>query len=207
MAEKSPPDFEAIILKLDKAIHSEPIISNTGSFRVEQLEDKRDLYLGLVEIEVMDADSSLNQQVPIVKNVGKDMGQLGSDPNVGRPKRSATKTKGAFHNVHGPSLNDSGGGTFQKPISEEQKLLNAAGIGLKKGSWKRAQIKPRFDIEVPLNTLLGPKRSNKDILCETEKADGAKKKTKVSNSEVLRAFSGVDQITSAEVVMQPRREL
>lgn len=40
LAEKSPPDFEAIILKLDKAIHSEPIISNTGSFRVDQLEDK-----------------------------------------------------------------------------------------------------------------------------------------------------------------------
>ena len=35
LAEKSPPDFEAIILKLDKAIHSEPIISTTGSVCIE----------------------------------------------------------------------------------------------------------------------------------------------------------------------------
>ena len=41
----------------------------------------------------------------------------------------------------------------------------------------------------------------------TEKADGVKKKTKVSNSEVLHVLSGVDQITSAEVATQPRRAL
>nr|POE68673.1 hypothetical protein CFP56_72708 [Quercus suber] len=201
LAEKSPPDFEAIISELDKAIHSEPIISNTSSVRVEQLEDKRDFYSGLVEIEVMDADSSLNKQIPIVKNVepctslclqevacnfnvGKGMGQVGSDPKVGRPKRNATKTKDAFHNVHGPSLNDSGGVTFQKSTSEKQNLLNVAGIGLKKGTWKRAQVKPRTVVEMPLYTLPGPKRSNKEILCETEKADGAKKKTKGNRNEV-----------------------
>nr|POF20269.1 enoyl-coa delta isomerase 3 [Quercus suber] len=189
LAEKSPPDFEAIISELDKAIHSEPIISSTSSVRVEQLEDKSDFYSGLVEIEVMDADSSPNKQIPIVKNmclqevacnfnVGKGMGQVGSDPKVGRPKRNATKTKDAFHNVHGPTLNDSGGVTFQKSTSKEQNLLNAAGIGLKKGTWKRAQVKPRTVVEMPLYILPGPKRSNKEILCETKKADGAKKKTK-----------------------------
>nr|POE91015.1 enoyl-coa delta isomerase 3 [Quercus suber] len=190
LAEKSPPDFEAIISELDKAIHSEPIISSTSSVCVEQLEDKSDFYSGLVEIEVMDADSSPNKQIPIVKNmclqevacnfnVGKGMGQVGSDPKVGRPKRNATKTKDAFHNVHGPTLNDSGGVTFQKSTSKEQNLLNEAGIGLKKGTWKRAQVKPRTVVEMPLYILPGPKRSNKEILCETKKADGEKKKTKV----------------------------
>ena len=70
-----------------------------------------------------------------------------------------------------------------------------------------AQVKPRSDTELPLNTLLGPKRSNKDISCVTEKADGAKKKTKVSNSEVLHVLSGIDQMTSSEVATQPRRAL
>nr|POE52403.1 hypothetical protein CFP56_50263 [Quercus suber] len=36
LGEKRNPDFEAIISKLDKDIHSEPIISNIGSVRVEQ---------------------------------------------------------------------------------------------------------------------------------------------------------------------------
>ena len=212
------------ISELDKAIQSEPIISTTGSVRVEQLEDKRDIYSGLVEIEVMGADLPPNKRVPIEKkvepctslclqevacdfNVGKGKDQVCSIPVVGRPKRSATKTKSVFHNVQGPSLNASGGGTFQKPTLEEQNLLNASEIGLKKGTWKRAQVKLRFDTELPLNTLLGLKRSNKDISCVTEKADGVKKKTKVSNSEVLHVLFGVDQITLAEVATQPRRTL
>lgn len=57
------------ISELDKAIQSEPIISTTGSVRVEQLEDKRDIYSGLVEIEVMGADLPPNKRVPIEKKV------------------------------------------------------------------------------------------------------------------------------------------
>ena len=80
-------------------------------------------------------------------------------------------------------------------------------IGLKKGTWKRAQVKLRSDTELPLNTSLGLKRSNKDISCVIKKADGAKKKTKVSNSEVLHVLSGINQITLTEVATQPRRAL
>ena len=49
------------ISELDKAIQSEPIISTIGLVRVEQLEDKRDIYSGLVEIEVMDVDLPPNK--------------------------------------------------------------------------------------------------------------------------------------------------
>ena len=61
LAEKRTPKFEAIILELDKAIQSETIISTKGLVRVEQLEDKRDIYSGLVEIEVMDVDLPPNK--------------------------------------------------------------------------------------------------------------------------------------------------
>ena len=51
------------------------------------------------------------------------------------------------------------------------------------------------------------KRSSKEISCETEKAELAKKKTKVSNNEGLHVFSGEDQITLAEVATQPHQAL
>ena len=53
--------------------------------------------------------------------------------------------------------------------------------------------------------MLGPKRSSKENSREAEKAKLAKKKTKVSKSEGLHVFSGVDQIISAEVATQPCR--
>ena len=67
LAEKRTLEFKAIILELDKAIQSEPIISTKGSVRAEQLEDKRDVYSGLGEIKVMDADLNPNIRVPIEK--------------------------------------------------------------------------------------------------------------------------------------------
>ena len=224
LAEKRTPKFEAIILELDKAIQSETIISTKGLVHVEQLEDKRDIYSGFSEIEVMDANLNPNIRVPIEDkeephtslclqevacdfNVGKAKGQLCNVPVVGRPKRSATKTKSSYHNVQCPSLNASGGGTSQQPTSENQNFINVGEIGLKKGTWKKAHVKPRSDTELPLNTLLSQKRNNKDISCVIEKANGAKKKTKVSNSEVLHVLSGINQITLTEVATQPRRAL
>jgi len=45
------------------------------------------------------------------------------------------------------------------------------------------------------------------MLRGTEKADLTNKKSKVSITEGLHVFSGVDQITTAEVAMQPHRTL
>ena len=68
-------------------------------------------------------------------------------------------------------------------------------------------MKPRSDLEVPINKVLGPKRSSKEMLRGTEKADLTNKKSKVSIIEGLHVLSGVNQITTAEVAMQPRRTL
>ena len=60
---------------------------------------------------------------------------------------------------------------------------------------------------MPLNNLLGPKRSSKEISRDAEKAELQKKKTKVSNNEGLHVLSGEDEITSTEVATQPHQAL
>ena len=62
-AGKLTHDFEAIIFEPDQAIQSESIILNPNSICVEQLMDKSDFYLGLVDIEVMDKDLTTCKRV------------------------------------------------------------------------------------------------------------------------------------------------
>ena len=77
---------------------------------------------------------------------------------------------------------------------------------MKKGTWKRASIKSWPSLNLPLNKMLGAKRSGKEFSHKAEKANLTKKKTKISNNKVFYVFSK-DQSTSAEVAMQPRRTL
>ena len=46
-------------------------------------------------------------------------------------------------------------------------------------------MKPRSNLEVPVNKVLGPKRSSKEMLRGTEKTDLTNKKSKVSITEGL----------------------
>ena len=109
--------------------------------------------------------------------------------------------------LQGPPSSGSDGVTTKKPTSKVSNLSSAEEDGLKKGTWKRAHPKFRAGLVLPLNNVLGLKRSSKEISRETEKAELAKMKTKVSNNEGLHVLSGEDQITSAEVATQPHRAL
>ena len=69
VARKLTLDFEVIIFELDQAIQSKPIISNSNSICEEQLMDKSNFYLGLVDIELMDEDLTLCKRVSLGKEV------------------------------------------------------------------------------------------------------------------------------------------
>ena len=145
-------------------------------------------------------------------NVGKGSGVECSNPIQVRPKRSGIKLKSGMPTLQGPPVSDFDGVITKKPTSkasisssavEKVKKSGVEEDGLKKGTWKRAHTKSRLGLHLPLNNLLGPKRSSREISREAKKAELAKKKTKVSNSEVLHVLSGIDQITSTEVATQP----
>ena len=110
--------------------------------------------------------------------------------------------------LQGPPSSGSDGVITKKPTSKVSNLSSAEEDGLKKGTWKRAHPKSQPGLVLPLNNVLGPKRSGKEISRETEKAELAKKKSKVSNNKGFYILSREeDQITSVEVATQPRRAL
>ena len=121
----------------------------------------------------------------------------------GWPKRRGIKIKSGMPTLQGLPSSGLDGFITKKPTSKVSNLSGAEEDGLKKGTWKRAHTKSRPSLVLPLNNVLGPKRSSKEISREIEKAELAKKKTKVSNNEGLHVLSGEDQITSTEVATQP----
>ena len=123
----------------------------------------------------------------------------------GRPKRSGNKNKSGLLSLHGPSSGGSAKVMIKMPMSKDKNLAIGGEAGLKQGTWKRVQNRPRVTSDLALTNVLGPKRSSKENSREAEKAELAKKKTKVSKSEGLHVFSGVDRIISAEVATQPCR--
>ena len=221
VARKLTLDFEAIIFELDQAIQSKPIISNSNSICEEQLMDKSNFYLGLVDIEVMDEDLTLCKRVSLGKevvpcdasclqgdgcdfNAGKGRGVEGTNLVRCKPKRSGFKIKSGSHTLQGPPASGSDGVIAKKPTSKASNSSSGKLDGLKKGTWKRAYTKSRPGLLLSLNNVLGTKRSGKEFSRETEKAELAKKKTMVSDKEGLYVHPGEDQITSTEVATQPR---
>nr|POE69038.1 hypothetical protein CFP56_76757 [Quercus suber] len=215
--EKLTPDFEAMISEVDKAIQSEPCISSPNSIRVdqlkrvEQLKNKTNFYSGLVDIEVMDDDSltckrgsSGKSFEPCIascllendRGVNAEKGYVKEDSNpvTGRPKRSGHKNMGGLLSIQGPKTTGLSEGATKKAISTDCTSSSARENGLKNRTWKRAVIKPRASIEVPINKVLGPKRNSKEMLRGTEKTDLiekailTKKKSKVSITEELQAI-------------------
>ena len=85
-------------------------------------------------------------------------------------------------------------------MSKDNNLAIGGEAGLKQGTWKRVQNRPQVTSDLALTNVLRLKRSSKE---NSREAKLAKKQTKVSNSEGLHVFSGVDQIISAEITMQP----
>ena len=214
VARKLTPNFVAIIFELDQAIQSKPIISNSNSIREEQLMDKSNFYLGLVDIEVMDEDLTLCKCVSLGKevvscdasclqgdgcdfNAGKGRGVEGTNVVRCRPKRSGFKIKSGSHTLQGPPASGSDGVISKKPTSKASNSSSAELDRLKKGTWNRAYTKSRLGLLLSLNNVLGAKRSGKEFSRETEKAELAKKKTMVSYNEGLYVHPGEDQITSA----------
>ncbi|KAK7835487.1 uncharacterized protein CFP56_023490 [Quercus suber] len=154
-AGKLSPDFEEIISELDQAIQSEPIILHSKSIQEEQLKDKKDIYSGLVDVEVMDEDvtscknvlkgkkvdpgsNSCLQDDGVRFKIGKSNGQVCSNPVKGRPKRSGIKNKSGLLPLQGPMSSEFDDVMFKKPNSKEIKSDIIEGAGLKKGTWKRA---------------------------------------------------------------------
>ena len=218
-----PPDFEAIITELDQAIQLEPTISNSKPIPEEQLMDNSEFNSGLVDIEVMDAVSTLSKRLSSGKqivscdalglqsvvcefNVGKGSVD-GTNPIRGRSTRGGSKIKSELPTLQGSYVTVSNSVTDTKPTSKAILLSNANLDGLKQGTWKRVHTKSRPSLHLPLNNVLGAKRSGKEFSCETKKADLAKKKTKVSNNKGFYVLSGEDQITLAKVATQPRQAL
>ena len=64
-----PPDFEAIITELEQAIQLEPTILNSKLIPKEQLMDNSEFNSGLVDIEVMDAVSTLSKRLSSGKQI------------------------------------------------------------------------------------------------------------------------------------------
>nr|POF27307.1 hypothetical protein CFP56_25565 [Quercus suber] len=123
----------------------------------------------------------MNLALKLVKGSGQECSNLVK----GRPKRSGNKNKSRLLSLQGPLSSGSDEVMFKKPNSKDNNSAIGGEAGLKKGTWERFQNKPRTTLELTLTNVLGPKRNSKDILSEAEKAELAKKKNKVSNSEGL----------------------
>ncbi|KAK7852386.1 hypothetical protein CFP56_039094 [Quercus suber] len=95
--------------------------------------------------QVKPCSSLCLQEIAYDFNVGKCSGQECSNPVNGRPKRIGTKIKSGMLTIQGPPASGFDGDTIKKPTSKEKNLLIVGENGLKKGTWKRAQIKPRSD--------------------------------------------------------------
>nr|POF18920.1 hypothetical protein CFP56_29743 [Quercus suber] len=155
--------------------------------------------------QVKPCSSLCLQEIAYDFNVGKCSGQECSNPVNGRPKRIGTKIKSGMLTIQGPPASGFDGDTIKKPTSKEKNLLIVGENGLKKGTWKRAQIKPRSGMDLPLNILLGQKRSSKDISCVIEKAELAKKKTKLFAKPRKKRMGKVFRFES-KWLKDPRRE-
>nr|POF24444.1 hypothetical protein CFP56_10662 [Quercus suber] len=194
-AGKHTPDFEELISELDQAIQSEPVILNSKSIQVEQLKDKKDIYSGLVDIEVMDEDvtsckralkgkqaepcsTSCLQDDGVSFKIDKGNGQVCSNPVKGMPKRSGINNKSGLLSLQGPLSSESDDVMFKKPNSKDNNKAIIGVAGLKKGTWKRLQDKARTSSDLALTKVLGPKRNGKEIFREAEKAELANKKNK-----------------------------
>ena len=216
---KLPPNFEAIITELDQSIQSEPINLNSNSIREQQLMDNSDFYSGLVDIEVMDDDANIRKcDLSGKQVVSCDALSLQGDicevntskgnTNLigGRPKKIGVNIKSESPTLQSPPITRSDVVIAKKPTSMAKNSGSIELTRTKKGTWKRASIKSWPSLNLPLNKMLGAKRSGKEFSHKVEKANLTKKKTKISNNKVFYVFSK-DQSTSAEVAMQPHRTL
>ena len=105
------------------------------------------------------------------------MGIFPANPHeTSRPKKSGVKIKSESPTLQIPPVAGSNVVIAKKPTSMAKNLGNIELTRLKKGTWKRASIKSRPSLNLPLNNMLGAKRSGKEFSHEAEKADLTKGK-------------------------------
>ena len=105
------------------------------------------------------------------------MGIFPANPHeTSRPKKSGVKIKSESPTLQIPPVAGSNVVIAKKPTSMAKNLGNIELTRLKKGTWKRASIKSRPNLNLPLNNMLGAKRSGKEFSHEAEKADLTKGK-------------------------------
>ena len=178
--------------------------------------DNSNFYSGLVDIEVMDDVSNIRKHDLSGKQVvpcdalslqgdicEANAGKGNTNPIRGGPKKNGVNIKSESPTLQSPPIAGSDVVIAKKPTSMAK---NSGSIELtrpKKGTWKRASIKSRPSLNLPLNNMLGAKRSGKEFSQEAEKADLTKRKQRSVTIKFSMFFLGRIRVHRRRLLCNP----
>ena len=144
--KKHVPDFEELIMEIDRAIQTDLDFSNLKATPTNCVPDNSEIVSNLIEVVVMDEDTvTLNRDLmgkqskqispsgfegsEICFKVGCGYGQGNKSNSKGRPKRSGSKDKGVSQSRHSPKVVES---VEKSTIGSPKAMMN----------WKRLTTRP-----------------------------------------------------------------
>ena len=144
--KKHVPDFEELIMEIDRAIQTDSDFSNSKATPTNCVLDNSEIVSNLIEVVVMDEDIvTLNRDLmrkqgkqisplgfegsKIYFKVGCDNGQGNKSNSKGWPKRSGSKDKGVSQSRHSPKVVES---VEKSTIGSPKAMMN----------WKRLTTRP-----------------------------------------------------------------
>ena len=132
------------------------------------------------------------------------MGIFPANPHeTSRPKKSGVNIKSESPTLQSPHVAGSDVVIAKKPTSMAKNSSSIKLTGPKKGTWKRASIKSRPSLNLPLNNMLGAKRSGKEFSQEAEKADLTKRKQRSVTIKLSMFFLGRIRVHRRRLLCNP----